>query len=135
MFRLYLILLFIYPLMNVQAAETMTDHSHMQHGSEHDNSMTESREQAALSEGSIKESPSLDVLRKAPASGKAREAGFDKSYIMKQTTVDSGEQEKCILASRGIIMLDRAGWKNCGVKVKQAQKQSTMSEHGQHQGH
>ena len=53
------------------------------------------------------------MLDAAPVSGKGkvREAGFDNSCNMKQTIMVVSLSEKCVLASRGIIMLDRASWK------------------------
>ncbi len=56
------------------------------------------------------------VLITFPASGKAREAGSDGSYMMKQTNFDSNIETKCALASRGIIMLDRRSWNKCAVQ-------------------
>lgn len=59
---------------------------------------------------------STPVMKMFPASGKVREAGFEGNYLMKQTTVESNIETKCALASRGIVMLDREGWKKCTVQ-------------------
>ena len=72
---------------------SMQDHSQMGHGS--------------------KSTPDMSILKTVPASGKAREAGFDNSYIMKQMTNGASIETQCALASRGIIMLDRESRKKC----------------------
>ena len=58
-------------------------------------------------------SVSLKPLTKVPPSGKAREAGFDGTYTMEDTSVDHSLARRCALASRGLVMLDNAGWKQC----------------------
>ncbi len=60
----------------------------------------------------------LKVLSRMPDSGKSREAGFDGRYAMEPTTAPSKMADRCALASRGIIMLDRQSWKRCGGKPK-----------------
>ena len=62
---------------------------------------------------SSKSAPDMSILKTVPASGEAREAGFDNSYIMKQMTNGASIETQCALASRGIIMLDRESRKKC----------------------
>ena len=62
---------------------------------------------------SLKSAPDMSILKTVPASGKAREASFDNSYIMKQMTIGASIETQCALASRGIIMLDRESRKKC----------------------
>ena len=78
-------------------------------------------------------SPVLVILKQAPASGKAREAGYDNNYNMKQTTTEVNLSEKCALASRGIIMLDRASWKKCDVTRQNMIKKSDIRQHSGHE--
>jgi len=65
----------------------------------------------------LKSTLEMSILKSVPASGKAREAGFDNSYIMKQTTNGVSIETQCALASRGIIMLDRESRKKCSKKL------------------
>ena len=114
----------------VHAAEIMMDHSQMGHSQESSAMQTESTVMPYANSGN--ERKALTMLDAAPASGKAREVGFDNSYNMKQTTTIASLAEKCALASRGIIMLGRASWKQCGVKVKELPKSSSMQQHSGH---
>ncbi len=84
---------------DVSKSGSMQDHSQMGHESMGHSS---------------KSTPDMSILKTVPASGKAREAGFDNSYIMKQMTNGASIKTQCALASRGIIMLDRESWKKCG---------------------
>lgn len=117
------------------AAQPMMEHNMTDHSGMTDHKMESEHMPVQEGMSDAQESPSLSVLDKAPASGKAREAGFDNSYFMKQTTVEASDEEKCVLASRGIVMLDRQGWKKCGVVVKDKEKQSRMERQHQHAGH
>jgi hypothetical protein len=54
------------------------------------------------------------ILKTLPPSGKSREAGYEGSYMMDSTTVENDPVIQCQQASRGLIMLDRAGWEKCG---------------------
>ena len=77
----------------------------------------------------------LEVLSRMPNSGKAREAGFDGRYAMEPTTVPSKMVNRCALASRGIIMLDRQSWKRCGGRPKGAPPGRIMPKKGKHHSH
>ena len=57
-----------------------------------------------------------EQLTLVPPSGKSREAGYDGSYMMDNTSLHLSLKERCALASRGLIMLDNASWKECGSK-------------------
>lgn len=58
----------------------------------------------------------LQKLATLPASGKAREAGFDSSYAMESTSVENDLATRCAHASRGLVMLDNVSWLKCGGK-------------------
>lgn len=59
-------------------------------------------------------------LEAMPASGKAREAGYDGRYIMDATGATDDMPGRCAQASRGLVMLDNAGWQRCGGKSEGA---------------
>jgi len=83
------------------------DHSAMDMKMDH-SAMSMKKENSAVKTGAI--------IVNFPASGKAREAGYEGNYNMKQTTVESSSKTKCKLAQQGIIMLDRASWARCNIK-------------------
>ena len=85
---------------NTSAGHEMTDHDTM------DKTM----------EKKITKPATLSTLATVPSSGKSREPGFDDRYAMEPTSVQAGFDEKCALASRGIIILDRANMKKCGIQ-------------------
>jgi len=58
----------------------------------------------------------LALLDKLPASGKSREAGYDKRYIMEPTSAEDDINVRCAKATRGIMMVDNATWVKCGGK-------------------
>jgi hypothetical protein len=62
------------------------------------------------------EKQKLLFLAAIPASGKSREAGFDGRYVMEALTDNDYPDTRCHQASRGLIMLDRAAWTNCGTR-------------------
>lgn len=65
------------------------------------------------------ESPmSLETLARVPASGISREGGFDGRYVMESTDISDASAERCAQASRGLVMLDEAGWAQCDRKPK-----------------
>lgn len=64
----------------------------------------------------------LTKLDAIPASGKAREAGFDDRYVMEPTSARYDIATQCAHGSRGLIMLDNATWERCGGKPKGASK-------------
>jgi hypothetical protein len=57
-----------------------------------------------------------------PASGKAREAGFNDCYVMEPTSSRDEIATQCAQGTRGLIMLDNATWERCGGKAKGASK-------------
>jgi hypothetical protein len=79
----------------------------------------------------------LGRLERVPDSGRAREAGSDGRYAMESTTVEASLATRCAQASRGLIMLDNAGWKACGGKPTGAAMgpKPAPAEHGGHAGH
>jgi hypothetical protein len=79
----------------------------------------------------------LGRLDRVPDSGRAREAGSDGRYAMESTTVEASLATRCAQASRGLIMLDNAGWKACGGKPKGAPTgpKPAPAMHGGHAGH
>lgn len=80
-------------------------------------------------------SVALKPLTQVPPSGKAREAGFDGTYTMEDTSVDHSLARRCALASRGLVMLDKAGWQQCGSMPEGLQKTtSSTAVKNNHQG-
>lgn len=77
----------------------------------------------------------LKVLSKVPASGKAREAGFDGRYHMEPTTLPANMKNRCALGSRGIIMLDNETWKRCGGKPRGGSMGPKKSKKATHHHH
>lgn len=49
----------------------------------------------------------------APASGKARESGFDGNDLMESTSAENATGTQCAHAVRGLVMLDRAALAQC----------------------
>lgn len=75
----------------------------------------------------------LPMLAAQPASGKAREAGFDGTELMESTSADASLAVRCAQASRGLIVVERAIWAQCtGTPVKQ---DAPAAKASQHQGH
>jgi hypothetical protein len=86
--------------------------------------------------------PALTPLTAMPASGQAREGGYDGRYVMEATDAAHSLQLRCAQASRGLVMLDNAGWEHCGARptgAAQGQPASppsaTMEGHAGHGGH
>jgi len=79
----------------------------------------------------------LEPLTQLPPSGKSREAGYDGSYAMENTSIDLSIETRCALASRGLIILDNAGWQQCGGKPAglPAEVKSTAKSENQHMMH
>lgn len=75
-------------------------------------------------EKKITKPATLSTLATVPSSGKSREPGFDDRYAMEPTSVQAGFDEKCALASRGIIILDRASMKKCGIQSGSVSKKT-----------
>jgi len=84
---------------------------------------------AAMDMGKKKEiaSATLSTLVTVPSSGKSREAGFDGRYAMEPTSVKADPGEKCALASRGIIILDRVNMQKCGLQSNSMIKKTEHS--------
>jgi len=79
----------------------------------------------------------LEPLTSLPPSGKSREAGYDGSYMMENTSIDLSIESRCALASRGLIMLDNAGWQQCESKPTglPAEVESSAKSENQHMMH
>jgi hypothetical protein len=91
----------------VQAAEM--DHSKMNHSQMiHDTSLTDA--QKAMDKAA------LQKLATIPASGKAREGGYDRRYAMESTDVANTLSIRCAQASRGLVMMNNVEWSRCGGK-------------------
>ena len=111
-------------------AEKM-DHSKMDHSSMlHDKSLT------VTSKNRV--NAASQKLAAIPASGKAREGGYDDRYVMESTDVSNALQIRCAQASRGLVMMNNAEWSRCGGKPEGA-VQASRSVHdkatNEHAGH
>ena len=93
----------------VHAAEM--DHSKMDHGA----MQPSAAEPAPMDHSNMNmdAAPPLPMLAAPPASGKAREAGFDDTELMEATSADASLAVQCAQASRGLIVVDRATWAQC----------------------
>ena len=82
---------------------------------------------------------SMEKLKQLPPSGKSREANYDGTYFMHNTSLEQSLEAKCALASRGIMMLDNESWKKCGGKPigwsKGITSAQSDNEHSQHMNH
>lgn len=58
----------------------------------------------------------LKMLKKLPASAEARAGGYEGRYRMISTGMEISIENKCSLASRGLIMLENRAWQTCGGK-------------------
>ena len=73
-----------------------------------------------------------------PASGKAREGGYDDRYVMESTDVSNALQIRCAQASRGLVMMNNAEWSRCGGKPEgavQASRSTINKVINEHVGH
>jgi hypothetical protein len=81
----------------------------------------------------------LEPLTQLPPSGKSREAGYDGSYMMENTSINLSIKARCALASRGLIMLDNDSFQKCGGKPigwsKGVSSTQTTEDHSQHMNH
>lgn len=75
-----------------------------------------------------------NMVKEQPASGVAREAGYEGNYQFEVTSIDRSLATRCAQASRGLIMLDNKTWKRCGGKTKGAAESPSKPKDG-HQGH
>ena len=112
-----------YPMMAANKEAHKHDGHKMTHGK------MDHKQHRRMNQGGLK------VLSQVPASGKAREAGFDGRYAMEPTTMPSRMANRCALASRGIIMLDEQSWKLCGGKPKGASPGPKKAKKAAHQRH
>jgi hypothetical protein len=88
----------------------------------------------------IREKETLQKLSSMPASGKAREGGYDGRYVMESTDITNPLQRRCAQASRGLVMMSNAEWSRCGGKPdglvqasrSAAGKTKTSNEHTGH---
>lgn len=87
----------------------------------------------------VSSSESLQKLKQLPSSGKSREANYDGTYFMHNTSMEQSLEARCALASRGLMMLDNASWKKCGGKPigwsKGITSAQTDSDHSNHMNH
>lgn len=81
----------------------------------------------------MEEAPALPMLAVPPASGKAREAGFDGTEVMESTRADAALEVQCAQASRGLIVVDRATWALCTGKPPTPVVPAAKAP--EHQGH
>ena len=80
----------------------------------------------------------LQVLDIMPASGKAREGGYDGRSVMESTGHVMPLAARCAQASRGLVMLDSASWEACGGKPQGAPASLVVNapaKTGDHAGH
>jgi len=117
----------------VPVLATDMDHSKMDHSSMiHDTSLA--------STAKVQGKATLQKLAVIPASGKAREGGYDSRYAMESTDVSNALSTQCAQASRGLVMMNNAKWSRCGGKPDGAVQASrstgddakTMNEHAGH---
>jgi hypothetical protein len=114
------------------------DHAAMDHSTMHHGNMQPANKPAA---GAVP----LEPLAAMPASGKAREGGYDGRYVMEATDVADSLALRCAQASRGLIMLDNASWSHCAARPSGAARGPSSSQpaaampgpegHGGHEGH
>lgn len=71
----------------------------------------------------------------SPASGKAREAGYDGRDMMESTTAENLASVQCAQAARGLIMLDRAAAVQCTGAAAETQAPSAIQPAPQPQPH
>jgi len=114
----------------VPVLATDMDHSKMSHSNMiHDTSLA--------STAKVQGKATLQKLAVIPASGKAREGGYDSRYAMESTDVSNALSTQCAQASRGLVMMNNAKWSRCGGKPDGAVQASrstgddakTMNEH------
>ena len=107
------------------SAEDM-DHSKMDHGAMEPAPMDHSKM-------NMEEAAPLPMLATPPASGKAREAGFDGTELMESTSADASLAVQCAQASRGLIVVDRVTWAQC--TGKPVMPDAPAARAPEHQGH
>ncbi len=112
-------------------AATEMDHSHMDHGAMQHNAAEPAPMDHTMM--NMEEAAPLPMLATPPASGKAREAGFDGTEIMESTSADASLAVQCAQASRGLIVVDRATWAQC--TGKPAAPEVHIVPPSEHQGH
>jgi hypothetical protein len=114
------------------------DHSKMDHSKINHSNMI--HDASLASTAKVQGKATLQKLAVIPASGKAREGGYDSRYVMESTDVSNALQAQCAQASRGLVMMDNAKWSRCGGKPDGAVQASrstaddakTMNEHAGH---
>ncbi len=117
---------------------TEMDHSAMDHSKMNRSSMIDGASLANTAE--VQGKATLQKLAVMPASGKAREGGYDSRYAMESTDVSNALVAQCAQASRGLVMMNNAEWSRCGGKPDGAVQASrsttdeakTMREHAGH---
>ena len=122
--------------MEPRAAEPAPmDHSKMNESTPMDHSKMNMDESTPMDHAKMNmdEAPALPMLTAPPASGKAREAGFDGTELMESTRADAALAVQCAQASRGLIVVDRATWAQC--IGKPATPDAPAAKAPDHQGH
>jgi hypothetical protein len=120
------------------AVVTAVEMDHSQHGAQdmmEKMEMDHSQYMTPAHQGAMQP---LQQLHAMPASGKAREGGYDGRYVMESTGHALSAMERCAQASRGLVMLDNASWTDCGGKPQGAAVSGVVqapSRSGAHAGH
>ena len=120
-------------------------HSASEHHADHNmdtmqHDMTEHAQRGRpITKTGASSSENLERLKQLPPSGKSREANYDGSYYMHNTSLEQSLEARCALASRGLMMLDNESWKKCGGKPigwsKGITSAQSDNEHSQHMNH
>lgn len=80
----------------------------------------------------------LAKLPEVPASGMARENGFDERSRMESISSSDALAQQCAMGTRGMLMLDNKTWEKCGGKPKGAAEGANdkgAAAAGGHAGH
>lgn len=137
------ILLMLVAVTSVQAAEM--NHSGMDHsGMDHSKmgSSTMQHDMSAMAHEKNQKKTVLQKLSVMPASGKAREGGYDGRHFMESTDASNALPIRCVQASRGLVMINNDEWSRCGGKpdgaagttstTKNTMPENTMKGHAGH---
>lgn len=77
----------------------------------------------------------LAKLPEVPASGMARENGFDERSRMESISSSDALAQQCAMGTRGMLMLDNKTWEKCGGKPKGAAESPGKQDSGEHSQH
>ena len=116
-----------------------TGHQSKANDQHHNHEAMQSDVQAGSSSSGSAAALNLPRLNALPPSGKSREANFDNTYFMHNTSLEQPLEVKCALATRGLIMLDNETFQKCGGKPvgwsKGITAAQTSDNHSQHMNH